>query len=182
LQNLSPTGNFLPEKTLYKPTTMSQHPAGNDDMEQQHDMEIDDGDDEKDDSEDEQEEEQKEEEEEEEEDEELKDDSDDSADSDFHVESKTTRKSVSKKWRPFTNGLDMDTVTQNFHYIVEREKEKEFANWTPSPAFLGIIYRWSGKPKFHYFNDIYNCTEGHGGDGKQGKKVDLKDFVRTSNL
>ncbi len=113
----------------------------------------------KDDAEDEQQEEQKEEEEEEEEDEELKDDSDDSSDSDYHVESKKTGKSVSKKCRPFTNGLDMDTVTQNFHYIVEREKEKEFANWTPSPAFLGIIYRWSGKPKFHYFNDIYNCTE-----------------------
>ncbi len=43
MQNLSPTGNFLPKKPLYKPTTMS-HP-GNNDMEK-HDMEIDDGDDE----------------------------------------------------------------------------------------------------------------------------------------
>ena len=177
MQNLSPTGNFLPKKTLYKPTTIS-HP-GYDDMEKL-DMEINDGDDEgeqdekvdgqkddeeeeenaieqeeqkdhhlpddrsddssgsdstvaskkanhqtKDDAKDEQQEEQKEEEEEEE-DEELKDDSDDSSDSDYHVESKKTGKSVSKKCRPFTNGLDMDTVTQNFHYIdVEDERKKK---------------------------------------------------------
>jgi hypothetical protein len=101
----------------------------------------------------------KEEEQEDTVDEEQKVNSDDSSDSDYQEESRKTCKSVSKKCRPFTNGLDLDTVTQNFHYIVEREKEKEFADWTPSPAFLGIIYRWSGKPKFHYFNDIYNCTE-----------------------
>jgi hypothetical protein len=50
-------------------------------------------------------------------------------------------------------------VIKNFQFLVEQEKEKEFADWTPSPAFLGIIYRWSGKPKFYYYYDIYNCTE-----------------------
>jgi hypothetical protein len=53
----------------------------------------------------------------------------------------------------------LDNVTNNFRFIVEGEKGKECADWTPSPAFLDIIYQWSGKPKFHYYNDIYNCTE-----------------------
>ena len=44
------------------------------------------------------------------------------------------------KFRPFTNGLDLDIVTKDFRFIVEREKEKEFRDWTQSPAFLGIIY------------------------------------------
>jgi hypothetical protein len=93
------------------------------------------------------------------------DDDDDyqlSSDSVLDDVGKEASKNASKpgtKFRPFTNGLDLDTVTQNFRFIVEREKEKEFSNWTPSPAFLGIIYQWSGKPKFHYYNDIYNCTE-----------------------
>jgi hypothetical protein len=82
------------------------------------------------------------------------------SDSDYVGEGASKKASKPKtKFRPFTNGLDLDTVTQDFRFIVEREKEKEFADWTPSPAFLGIIYRWSGKPKFHYYNDIYNCTE-----------------------
>jgi hypothetical protein len=82
-----------------------------------------------------------------------------SSDSNFAPPKKAIGKTENKKCVPFTNGLDLDTVTQKFRYIVEQEKEKEFLDWTPTPAFLGIIYRWSGRSKFHYFNDIYNCTE-----------------------
>ncbi len=66
----------------------------------------------------------KEEEQEDTVDEEQKVNSADSSDSNYQVESRKTCKSVSKKCRPFTNGLDLDTVTKNFHYIVEQEKEK----------------------------------------------------------
>ena len=86
-----------------------------------------------------------------------KSDGTDLSDSEYVAEGAAAK--APAKFRPFTNGLDLDTVTQDFRFIVEREKEKEFSDWTPSPAFLGIIYRWSGKPKFHYYNDIYNCTE-----------------------
>jgi hypothetical protein len=59
------------------------------------------------------------------EDDNLEDENRDNSDSDYVGEgaSKKASKPV-RKFRPFTNGLDLDAVTKNFQFIVEQEKEK----------------------------------------------------------
>jgi hypothetical protein len=42
---------------------------------------------------------------------------------------------------------------------VERKKNDQFSDWTPPPRLLAIIFRWAGRPKYHFFNDIWNSTE-----------------------
>jgi hypothetical protein len=104
-----------------------------------------------------------------EEEEEVEDDDDDD-DEDAEVDDNKddddesyypTKKPVkATTFRQVTNGIDLDTVTEHFKFIVEGNKlTEEFLDFRPSPSFLGLVFRWAGKRKFHYFLDIYNCTE-----------------------
>jgi len=96
-------------------------------------------------------------------DDEVDDDNDrDDDDGSYHPVDEAAKKSGKKAtiFRQVTNGLDVDMVTDNLKFIVEGKKSSdEFSDWTPSPSFMGLVYRWAGKKKFHYFDDIKNCTE-----------------------
>jgi hypothetical protein len=93
------------------------------------------------------------------------DNEDDTDDNDSNYEepvSKSTRNST--RLRGVTNGIGLDQLTTKFNSVVERRKHNPgtqdlFSNWKPSPSFMGLVLRWAGKRRFHYFNEIWNCTE-----------------------
>jgi cobalamin biosynthesis protein CobT len=63
-----------------------------------------------------------------------------SSDSDSEYVGEGASKKASKpgtKFRPFTNGLNLDTVTQNFHFIVEQKKGERICQLDSIARFLG---------------------------------------------